>query len=125
VWLVEDDVEDASNRCDSAPDRLGPDQEPGMTFRHGRLLEPFPTFTMFARSSRLARSATPAFARAASTAPRGLKEIVQKRPDDVVLTFAKRTAMGKRGKGQLAQYPVDEIMRALFKVTITYDISLN
>jgi acetyl-CoA acyltransferase 1 len=56
------------------------------------------------------------WARPLSTHPKGLSQILEKREDDVVITFAKRTAMGRKGKGQLAQYPVDEILRALLKV---------
>jgi acetyl-CoA acyltransferase 1 len=47
---------------------------------------------------------------------RGLSAVLQKNPDDVVITFAKRTAMGRNRKGQLKDVPVDEMMQALFKV---------
>jgi hypothetical protein len=70
---------------------------------------------MFALSSRHGGRRLAPLSRAASTS-RGLAQILEKRPDDVVITYAKRTAMGRRGKGQLAQYSVDEIMHALFKV---------
>jgi hypothetical protein len=73
---------------------------------------------MFARSSCLVGRRLAPLSRAASTS-RGLAQILEKRPDDVVITYAKRTAMGRRGKGQLAQYSVDEIMHALFKVGLT------
>ena len=63
-----------------------------------------------------ARGFSPSLARAASTRARGLQAILQKNPDDVVITFASRTAMGKVRKGQLKDYPVDEILQALFKV---------
>ncbi|KAJ7293617.1 3-ketoacyl-CoA thiolase [Mycena rebaudengoi] len=58
--------------------------------------------------------------RSASThaAPRGLSAILQKNPDDVVLTFAKRTAMGRAKKGQLKDTTVDELLQALFKATL-------
>ena len=56
------------------------------------------------------------FSRAASTQAKGLQSILQKTPDDVVITFAKRTPMGKAKKGQLKDFPVDELMRSLFKV---------
>lgn len=52
----------------------------------------------------------------ASSQAKGFSAILAQKPDDVVITFAKRTAMGRKGKGQLAQYPVDEILHALFKV---------
>ncbi|KAN0100655.1 Thiolase, N-terminal domain containing protein [Tylopilus felleus] len=48
----------------------------------------------------------------------GLAAILEKRPDDVVVTFAKRTAMGRYRKGQFKDTPVDEMMQALFKATI-------
>lgn len=47
---------------------------------------------------------------------RGLSAVLQKNPDDVVITFAKRTAMGRNKKGQFKDIPVDEMMQALFKV---------
>lgn len=47
---------------------------------------------------------------------RGLAAVLQKNPDDVVITFAKRTAMGRYRKGQFKDTPVDEMMQALFKV---------
>ncbi|KAF9044731.1 3-ketoacyl-CoA thiolase [Hymenopellis radicata] len=57
--------------------------------------------------------------RAASTnAHRGLAAILQKNPDDVVITFAKRTAMGRAKKGQLKDAPVDEILHGLFKESL-------
>ncbi|KAF9229323.1 3-ketoacyl-CoA thiolase [Gyrodon lividus] len=48
----------------------------------------------------------------------GLATVLEKRPDDVVITFAKRTAMGKHRKGQFKDVPVDEMMHALFKATL-------
>lgn len=68
---------------------------------------------MFAR---LARQSSKHLHRSLSTAPKGLSSILEKRPDDVVITFAKRTAMGRAKKGQLKDVPVDELMHALFKV---------
>ncbi|KAF8898699.1 thiolase [Infundibulicybe gibba] len=58
--------------------------------------------------------------RAASsqTRPRGLAEILRKNPEDVVITFAKRTAMGRAKKGQLKDTPVDEMLYALFRATL-------
>ncbi|KAF9481394.1 3-ketoacyl-CoA thiolase [Pholiota conissans] len=63
----------------------------------------------------------PALARAASTAttrPQGLAAILEKKPDDVVITFARRTAVGRAKKGQLKDIPVDEMLHALFKATL-------
>lgn len=61
----------------------------------------------------------PRMMRAASSQPvSGLAAILQKNPDDVVITFAKRTAIGRAKKGQFKDTPVDEIMHALFKVFI-------
>ncbi|KAF7320276.1 3-ketoacyl-CoA thiolase [Mycena kentingensis (nom. inval.)] len=55
-------------------------------------------------------------AHSASThAPRGLAALLQKNPDDVVITFAKRSAMGRAKKGQLKDTTVDELLHALFK----------
>ncbi|EIM92442.1 3-ketoacyl-CoA thiolase [Stereum hirsutum FP-91666 SS1] len=56
--------------------------------------------------------------RAASTQARGKAALLQKNPDDVVITFAKRTAMGRAKKGQLKDTPVDELLHALFKATL-------
>ncbi|KAF9270249.1 3-ketoacyl-CoA thiolase [Marasmius fiardii PR-910] len=50
---------------------------------------------------------------ASSRVPRGLSAILQRNPDDVVLTFAKRTAVGRAKKGQLKDTPVDEMLHAL------------
>ncbi|OBZ80050.1 3-ketoacyl-CoA thiolase B, peroxisomal [Grifola frondosa] len=55
--------------------------------------------------------------RSISTA-RGRSAILEKRPDDVVITFAKRTAMGRVRKGQLKDTPVDELMHALFSASL-------
>ncbi|KAK0506123.1 3-ketoacyl-CoA thiolase [Armillaria luteobubalina] len=57
--------------------------------------------------------------RAASThAPRGLSAILQKNPDDVVITFAKRTPVGRARKGQLKDVSVDEMLHALLKASL-------
>ncbi|KIY52557.1 thiolase [Fistulina hepatica ATCC 64428] len=48
-----------------------------------------------------------------------MSEILRKSDDDVVITFAKRTAVGKVRKGQMKDYPVDEILHALFKATLS------
>ena len=37
-----------------------------------------------------------------------------------MITFAKRTAVGKARKGQLKDVPVDEMLQGLFKVTCTW-----
>jgi len=63
-------------------------------------------------------SAHARLARAASTQARGRSAILQKNADDVVITFAKRTAMGRAKKGQLKDIPVDELLHALFKVCV-------
>jgi acetyl-CoA acyltransferase 1 len=57
-----------------------------------------------------------AYRRAVSTSARGLSAVLQQKPDDVVITFAKRTAMGKVKKGQFKDTPVDELLHGLFKV---------
>jgi len=56
--------------------------------------------------------------RAASTLASGRAQLLQKKPDDIVITFAKRTAMGRAKKGQLNDVPVDELLHALFKVRV-------
>jgi len=63
--------------------------------------------------------------RAASTraVPRGLDAIMQRNPDDVVITFAKRTAVGKAKKGQLKDIPVDEMLQALLKVSYSQSVA--
>ncbi|KAA1468202.1 3-ketoacyl-CoA thiolase [Dentipellis sp. KUC8613] len=62
--------------------------------------------------------------RAASTAVRGRAAILQKNPDDVVITYAKRTAMGRAKKGQLKDVPVDELLHSLFRASLQ-DSKLN
>ncbi|KZV77729.1 3-ketoacyl-CoA thiolase [Peniophora sp. CONT] len=54
----------------------------------------------------------------ASTLARGRAALLEKRPDDVVIAFAARTAMGRAKKGQLKDVPVDELLRGLFKATL-------
>jgi len=49
--------------------------------------------------------------------------LLQKKDDDVVITFAKRTAMGRAKKGQLKDVPVDELLHALFKVLVVVLLS--
>ncbi|KAF8973960.1 3-ketoacyl-CoA thiolase [Flammula alnicola] len=77
---------------------------------------------LFTSRLTLRRAVYPAFARAASSAtrPRGVAELLEKRPDDVVITFAKRTVVGKARKGQLKDSPVDEMLHALFKATLEH-----
>ena len=58
----------------------------------------------------------PIITRAASTQACGLSAVLSKNPDDVVITFAKRTPIGRAKKGQFKDTPVDEILRGLFKV---------
>jgi len=53
---------------------------------------------------------------ASAKIPYGRSAILQKNPSDVVITFAKRTAVGRAKKGQLKDAPVDEMLYALFKV---------
>ncbi|KAH7915796.1 3-ketoacyl-CoA thiolase [Hygrophoropsis aurantiaca] len=47
-----------------------------------------------------------------------LSSILHKAPHDVVITFAKRTALGRTKKGQFKDVPVDEMMQALFTATL-------
>jgi small subunit ribosomal protein S3e len=50
--------------------------------------------------------------------PRGLQGLLEKRPDDVVITYVKRTAIGRAKKGQFKKTPIDEILAGLLKVQI-------
>ena len=71
----------------------------------------FPTKALF-------RAVHLQFTRPASTStriPRGLSSILQKNSNDVVITFAKRTAVGRAKKGQWKDTTVDELICALFK----------
>jgi hypothetical protein len=61
--------------------------------------------------------------RAASTLGSGRAQLLQKKHDDVVITFAKRTAMGRAKKGQLKDVPVDELLYSLFKVLVVPPLS--
>ena len=56
--------------------------------------------------------------RAASTLGSGRAQLLQKKHDDIVVTFAKRTAMGRARKGQFKDVPVDELLCRLFKVRL-------
>ncbi|KAI1797877.1 thiolase [Ganoderma leucocontextum] len=64
-----------------------------------------------------ARCPVHSLARGYATQLKGRPDILAKRPDDVVITFAKRTALGRAKKGQLKDVPVDELLHALFKAT--------
>ena len=66
--------------------------------------------------SRLVGRAAAPLARSMATHARGLPALLEKKPEDVVLTFARRTAMARARKGQLKDVPVDELMQALIKV---------
>jgi acetyl-CoA acyltransferase 1 len=66
--------------------------------------------------SRQLMSRTSARSFASQASARGLQAILDKKPDDVVITFAKRTAMGKAKKGQFKDTPVDELLSGLLKV---------
>ncbi|KAJ8495849.1 hypothetical protein ONZ51_g1446 [Trametes cubensis] len=66
----------------------------------------------------IARRITQGVTRGFVTQAKGRPELLAKRPDDVVITFAKRTAMGRARKGQLKDVPVDELLNALFKATL-------
>ena len=57
--------------------------------------------------------------RGLTTQVAGRSALLSKRPDDVVITFAKRTALGRARKGQLKDVPVDELLHALFKVRLS------
>lgn len=65
-----------------------------------------------------ARCPARSLARGYATHLRGRANVLAKRPDDVVITFAKRTALGRAKKGQLKDVPVDELLHALFKVGV-------
>jgi acetyl-CoA acyltransferase 1 len=56
---------------------------------------------------------------------RGRAQLLQKKDNDIVITFAKRTAMGRAKKGQLKDVPVDELLHALFKVRVVTVNSLQ
>ncbi|KAI0732361.1 putative 3-ketoacyl-CoA thiolase B [Fomitopsis betulina] len=68
--------------------------------------------------SRLAQRRAGPLTRAMATHARGLPALLEKKPNDVVLTYAKRTAMARARKGQLKDIPVDELMQALIKATL-------
>ena len=66
---------------------------------------------LFASSLPLKRAIFPTVTHARRSA-----RILDKCYDDVVITFAKRTAIGRAKKGQFKDTPVDELLHALFKV---------
>ncbi|KAJ7600909.1 thiolase-like protein [Mycena floridula] len=68
----------------------------------------------------LHRFSQPAFRRSASTLPQGYASVVRKDPNDVVFTFAKRTALGQFQNGQLSDVSVEELLHALFKATLSH-----
>jgi acetyl-CoA acyltransferase 1 len=70
---------------------------------------------LFASSFPLRRAIFPATTRFNATLGGGTS-ILDKNSDDVVITFAKRTAIGRAKKGQFKDTPVDELLHALFKV---------
>lgn len=55
--------------------------------------------------------------------PKGLHQILEKRPEDIVITFAKRTAMSRAKKGQLNDVPVDKLLHSLFRVRLWFTLS--
>ncbi|KAI0778160.1 thiolase [Trametes elegans] len=65
-----------------------------------------------------ARRSAHGLTRGLATQVTGRSALLSKRPDDVVITFAKRTALGRARKGQLKDVPVDELLHALFKATL-------
>lgn len=69
-----------------------------------------------ASSSLLRSSFGAGYATVTRPPPRGLSEVLERRPEDVVITFAKRTAMGRAKKGQLNDIPVDKLLHSLFRV---------
>ncbi|KAI0033149.1 3-ketoacyl-CoA thiolase [Vararia minispora EC-137] len=54
----------------------------------------------------------------AATLPRGRAALLEKKPDDVVIAYAKRTAMGRAKKGQFKDVPVDEMLHGLFQAAL-------
>jgi hypothetical protein len=62
---------------------------------------------------------------ASTVASGGRARLLQRKGDDIVITFAKRTAMGRAKKGQLKDVPVDELLCALFKVRVVTVVFLS
>jgi len=62
----------------------------------------------FARTSRLTARR---YAHSAAAS-----KLLEKRADDIVITFAKRSVLGRAKKGQLKDTSVDELLSAMFKV---------
>lgn len=71
---------------------------------------------MMSSLGRLHSRVTPIITRAASTQARSLSAVLSRNPEDVVITFAKRTPIGRSKKGQFKDTPIDEILYGLFKV---------
>ncbi|GJJ09659.1 hypothetical protein Clacol_003883 [Clathrus columnatus] len=66
-------------------------------------------------SSRLCRNQH--ITRGIAISQRNLSNLKEKRADDVVITFVKRTAIGRAKKGQFKDTPVDELLSSLLKAT--------
>lgn len=76
--------------------------------------------TQFSRRLAVARSYGRYSIRSAHTWPasqQGLAKVLEKKPDDVVITLALRTAMGRAKKGQLKDTPVDAMLAAVFQAS--------
>ncbi|KAF4622841.1 hypothetical protein D9613_001841 [Agrocybe pediades] len=76
---------------------------------------------LLASRSSLRLATFPTLTRSATSSAQkyqGRASILEKKPDDVVITYAKRTAVGRAKKGQLKDTPVDEMLHALFKATL-------
>jgi hypothetical protein len=71
---------------------------------------------MMSKLAKLRSQIKPIIMRAASTQACGVSAALSKNPEDVVITFAKRTPIGRAKKGQFKDTPVDEILHGLFKV---------
>lgn len=69
--------------------------------------------TMFSITRRGVAASSYAARRYAHSA--AVDRLLEKKPDDVVIVFAKRSAMGRAKKGQLANTSVDEMLQAMFK----------
>ncbi|EJD55494.1 putative 3-ketoacyl-CoA thiolase B, partial [Auricularia subglabra TFB-10046 SS5] len=67
---------------------------------------------------KLARQGVQVARRYAHTRSPAAQALLQKNPDDVVVTFAKRSAMGRAKKGQFKDTSVDELLFAVFKTTL-------
>lgn len=83
---------------------------------------PLRTLTMSRNlSSRLTALVPPSAltgTRKASTSA-AVAKLLEKKPDDVVITFAKRAPLGRAKKGQYKDVPVDEMLRAILAVRLS------